>query len=59
MDDGQLEFTLGHIPQGQTHLLFMQFQVDPTNVGHRSQDVELYDGDTHLLTVHRRVTVYP
>jgi hypothetical protein len=57
--DGQLAFGLGHIPAGQSFLLFMQFQVNPTNVGRRSQNVELFDGGTHLLTVKRKVTVFP
>ena len=58
--DGQLELTLGHIPQGQSYLLFMQFQVLPTNVAwRRPQNVELFDGGTHLLTIKRSVTVYP
>jgi hypothetical protein len=58
--DGQLELTLGHIPQGQTHLLFMQFQVNPTNVAwRRPLNVELFDGNTHLLTLKHKLTVYP
>jgi hypothetical protein len=58
--DGQLEFTLGHIPQGQTYLLFMQFQVNPTNVAwRRPQNVELFDGNTHLLTLKHHLTVFP
>ena len=58
--DGQLSFAIGHIPAGKSFLLFMQFQVNPTNVGwHRRQDVELFDGDSHLLTLKRKVTVFP
>jgi hypothetical protein len=58
--DGQLLFALGHIPAGQSWLLFMQFQVNPTNVAwHRRANLELFDGGTHVLTVKRRVTVYP
>jgi hypothetical protein len=57
--NGRLAFELGHIPAGQRYLLFMQFQVNPTNVGHRSQDVELDDGDTKLITIERDVTVFP
>ncbi len=57
--DGRLALELGHIPAGQDHLLFLQFQVNPTNVGHRSQDVELYDGDDLLLTIDRSVTIFP
>lgn len=57
--NGSLSLELGHIPRGQSHLLFIQFQVNPTNVGHRSHDVDLYDGDTRLLHVDRSITVYP
>jgi hypothetical protein len=37
----------------------MEFQVNPTNVGHRAADVWLYDGNTRLLSIDRNVTVYP
>jgi hypothetical protein len=57
--DGKLVFVLGRIPAGQKHLFFLQLQVNPTNVGHRSQDVQLYDGDELLATVDRSVTVFP
>jgi hypothetical protein len=57
--NGKLVLQLGHIPAGSSYLLFMEFQVNPTNVGHRAQDVTLADGDTALITLHRKVTVYP
>ena len=58
--NGRLSFQLGHIPAGQAFILFMQFQVNPTNVAwHRSQDVELDDGNTRLLTIDRHVDIYP
>ena len=57
--DGKLVLELGHVPAGETYVLFMQFQVDPTNVGRRSQTVRLYDGDELLLTMPRKVTVFP
>ena len=57
--DGKLVLTLGHVPAGTSYILFMQLQVNPTNVGHRSQDVALYDGETFLTSVDRAVTVYP
>ena len=57
--DGRLSLELGHVPQGQKFVLYMQFQVNPTNVGHRSQDVDLYDGETQVLTVRRSITVFP
>jgi len=58
-DDGKLSFELGPIAAGKTFVLYMQFQVNPTNVGRRSQDVALFDGQTHLLTLSRDVTIYP
>jgi hypothetical protein len=57
--DGKLVFVLGRIPAGQKHLFFLQLQVNPTNVGHRSQDVQLFDGSELLATVNRSVTVFP
>lgn len=57
--NGKLLFTLGHIRAGTTYLLFMQLQVNPTNVGRRSQDVTLYDGGTRLASVARTITIFP
>jgi hypothetical protein len=57
--NGRVSFDLGHIPAGEHHTLYMEFQVDPTNVGRRSQGVELDDGDTTILRVHRTVTIFP
>jgi hypothetical protein len=57
--DGKLVLTLGHVPAGTSYLLFLQLQVNPTNVGHRSQDVALYDGERFLTSVDRAVTVFP
>ena len=57
--NGSLSLELGHIPQGQSYLLFIQFQVNPTNVGHRDQTVQLYDGKQKLLELHRTITIFP
>jgi hypothetical protein len=57
--NGSLALELGHIPAGDSYLLFLQFQVNPTNVGHRSQNVELDDDTTPLLRIHREITVFP
>lgn len=57
--DGRLAFELGRIPAGQKHVFFLQLQVNPTNVGHRSQDVRLYDGERLLATIDRAITVFP
>ena len=59
-DNGRLAFELGHIPAGGSFILFMQFQVNPTNVAwHRPQNVELDDGNTVLARIHRTITVFP
>jgi hypothetical protein len=57
--DGKLALELGHVPAGQEYLLFIQYQVNPTNIGHRRQKTWLYDGDTLLTSVTRTVTVFP
>jgi hypothetical protein len=57
--NGDLLLTLGHIPVGQKYRLFIQFQVNPTNVGRRTADVTLYDGGTKLAHIHRMLTFFP
>jgi hypothetical protein len=57
--DGRLVFELGHVPAGHVYVLWMQFQVNPTNVGRRDQDVELDDGPTRILTIHRTMPIFP
>jgi hypothetical protein len=58
-DDGKLVFVLGHIPRGRHYTMFLSLQVNPTNVGHRSQRVWLYDGTQQILVVKRSITVWP
>jgi hypothetical protein len=57
--NGNLLLTLGHVPAGQIYRLFMQLQVNPTNVGRRAADVTLYDGATKLVHLDREITIYP
>jgi hypothetical protein len=57
--NGRLAYGFGHIPAGQSLIFFMSLQVNPTNVGHRSQNVELDDGEKPILTVHRSITIFP
>jgi hypothetical protein len=57
--DGRIALDLGRVPAGSEHVLFLHFQVNPTEVGRRSQDVELADGETRLLAIDRTVTIYP
>jgi hypothetical protein len=58
-DNGRLSLDLGHIPAGGSYLLFMQFQTNPTNVGHRDASVTLKDGDQTLLNLHRTIMIFP
>lgn len=57
--DGRLALEFGHVPAGEKLVTWLQFQVNPTNVGRRSQDVELYDDTTLLATADRTVTIFP
>jgi hypothetical protein len=58
--NGRLTLQLGHVPAGESYVLFMEFQVNPTNIAwHRPQNVELDDGDTKVLTIKRDITIYP
>jgi hypothetical protein len=57
--DGRLALEFGHVPAGQKLVVWMQFQVNPTNVGRRSQDLALYDDTTLLTQVDRKVTIFP
>ena len=58
-NNGRLSLELGHIPQGESYILYVDFQVNPTNVGRRQQSVELRDGDTKVLSYNRTLTVFP
>jgi hypothetical protein len=57
--NGELSLELGHVSAGHSYLLFIYFQTNPTNVGHRETPVRLLDGDEHLLEVDRSVTIFP
>jgi hypothetical protein len=59
-DNGRLTLQLGHIPKGESYILFVQFQVNPTNVAwRRPQNVELDDGPRQILVLHHHATIYP
>ena len=57
--DGDLALSYGPLAAGERLVVHMQFQVNPTNVGRRSADVGLYDGDELLTSVDRTVTIFP
>jgi hypothetical protein len=57
--DGRLALDFGHLAAGRKLVVYLQYQVNPTNVGRRSQDVELHDGETLLAEADRTLTVFP
>ena len=58
-DNGNLSFQLGSISAGSTFVLHMDYQINPTTVGSRKQQVALLDGNTVLVSLTRHLTVYP
>jgi hypothetical protein len=58
-ENGKLGLDLGPIPRGESYVLFVAFQVDPTTVGRQDQTVTLYDRNRTLITLHRTLTVFP
>ncbi len=57
--DGRARLTFDAIPAGSSTTVWIYFQVNPTNVGSRSEDVQLADGERTLAQVHRSVTIFP
>ncbi len=57
--DGRIALDLGRVPADTKHVFFLHFQVNPTEIGRREQDVELHDGDSRLLHIDRTVTIFP
>lgn len=57
--NGKVAFDLGRVRAGTEHVLFLHFQVNPTETGRRPQDVELLDGETPVLRLDRTVTIFP
>jgi hypothetical protein len=59
-DNGRLSFELGRIEEDHSFILFMQFQVNPTNLAwNRPQNVELDDGTRVIARIDRTITVFP
>jgi hypothetical protein len=56
---GRLVLRLEPAQRGEDVTLWMDFQVNPTTVGRRAQDVDLDDGTQQLVRIQRTVTVFP
>jgi hypothetical protein len=58
-EEGKVVLTYGKLAAGQQHVNWIYFQVNPTNVAKRTENVELRDGSTPLLRIHRAITIFP
>jgi hypothetical protein len=58
-DDGRLALGYGKLEAGDRLVVYLQLQVNPTNVGRRSQRVELRDGPELVAAADRTLTVFP
>jgi hypothetical protein len=57
--DGRLVLSYDQLNPGDLFVIWLQFQVDPINVGTRSYAVELDDETTALARVERSITIFP
>jgi len=58
-DQGSLVFTLGPIDAGDTYVFHLQYQVNPTTAGSRTQVVSLTDGKIPVASLTRHLMVWP
>jgi hypothetical protein len=56
---GELSLQIGSLSAGDTYVLHLYYQVNPTTTGGRKQQVALLDGSTKLVSLTRHLTVYP
>ncbi|HKT82602.1 MAG TPA: hypothetical protein VJQ84_02065 [Solirubrobacterales bacterium] len=54
-----LAMTFDPMSAGQTLIVWTEWQVNPTNVGRRGEDVTLFDGPTEIVSAERTLTVFP
>ncbi len=57
--NGKLDFDFDEIKAGRHLTFWISLQINPTNIGRRSQRVELHDGKQLVLAVDRTVTLFP
>jgi hypothetical protein len=58
-DQGRNTLKLPSIAAGDVFILRLQYQVNPTVIGHRSQQVVLKDGGEQILTLPHDQTIFP
>jgi hypothetical protein len=57
--DGGVRLTFPKLAAGRTSTFWVYFQVNPTNLGRRSENVLLEGAPAERLAIHRSVTVLP
>ncbi len=58
--NGRLTLQLGHIAKGHDYILWLECQVNPTNIAwRRSAGVTLTDGSTPIARINRTYDIYP
>jgi hypothetical protein len=57
--DGRVALSYGKLEAGHLLRVWLQFEVDPTSVGHRPYGVELDDASTPLVRLSPSITVLP
>jgi hypothetical protein len=57
--DGRLVLSYDGVDAGERLVVWLEFEVNPTNTGHRSYGLELDDADTKIAAVARDITVFP
>lgn len=57
--NGEVVLSYGALQAGRSLTAWIYFQVNPTNVGKRREDVEITDGSTPLTHLHRSLTIFP
>jgi hypothetical protein len=57
--NGRVTLSYGRLNAGQKLTVWIQFQVNPAQVGHREANVLLTDGDKPIAQLNRSITVLP
>ena len=57
--NGRVVLSYGPLKAGQKLTVWLDFQVNPVNVGRRTVDVELTNGPRKVAFVQRKITVFP
>jgi hypothetical protein len=58
-ENGHVVLSYNKLAAGHKLVVWLYFQVNPTNVGKRREDVELDNGATMITRVHRSLTIFP